>query len=79
MKASLPKPVAEKYELVNWKGGAKQYFGSFGTVDLEKLTVQRADRLVAMGFTKLRLIEKPKSVETRWKKKEDADALESTE
>lgn len=50
----LPKEVSEKFELVNWKGGPVQLFGRFGKVDITKLTVKRAEALVANGFSKLK-------------------------
>lgn len=53
--AALNKTVAEKYEVVNWKGGHVQDFGKFGVVDLSKLTIPDADALVKIGFQKLRL------------------------
>lgn len=51
---NLPKEVAEHYELVGWKGGPVQVFGRFGVVDLNNLTLRRAQKLVKMGFTKLK-------------------------
>ena len=50
----LPKDVAARFKTKNWTGGSKQYFGSkFGTVNLEKLTLSQAQRLVDSGFKKL--------------------------
>jgi len=50
----LPPDVAEKFELVNWTGGARQVFGHFGTIDLRTLTVGHATELVQRGFSKLK-------------------------
>lgn len=50
---NLPSEVAAKYKLVNWVGGHRQNFGSFGDVDLSKLTLERADRLYLRKFPKL--------------------------
>ena len=49
----LQKEVAAVYKVKDWKGGHRQDFGSFGTVDLKKLTLKRAANLVAAGFPKL--------------------------
>ena len=49
----LSKEVAEQFEIVDWWGGHKQFFGKFGTVDLSTLTIQQAERLVGMGFSKI--------------------------
>lgn len=57
----LPSEVAELYELVNWKGGRRQVFGRFGLVDLDKLTVAKANNLAAKGFKKLRLKQAPEA------------------
>lgn len=62
-KAKLSPEVAEKFELVNWKGGSRQNFGRFGVVDLETLTVKHAARLVALGFKKLKAKPAPKPAE----------------
>lgn len=52
----LPKEVADKYELVDWTGGHRQFFGSrYGTVDLKEMTLSQADRLYRRGFPKLKL------------------------
>lgn len=52
----LPKEVSDKYELVDWKGGHQQFFGSkFGTVNIKTMTLAQADRLYKRGFHKLRL------------------------
>ena len=50
----LPEATAREYELNQWTGGHRQDFGRFGTIDLTKLTPQRAAALVAKGFKKLR-------------------------
>lgn len=50
----LSKEVAEEFEVINWTGGHKQYFGSkYRTVNLKKLTLTQARSLVNRGFTKL--------------------------
>ncbi|MEL6968630.1 MAG: hypothetical protein AAFO02_00565 [Bacteroidota bacterium] len=49
----LPAAVAEHYEVVNWQGGHTQVFGKFGTVDLQQMTLTRAQRLVNTKFSKL--------------------------
>ena len=49
----LPESTAQEYKLVNWVGGHTQDFGKHGTIDLRKLTPQRAAVLVAKGFKKL--------------------------
>jgi hypothetical protein len=51
---NLPEEVAKDFELVNWTGSSRQYFGKHGVVDLQKLTPARAARLVQQGFTKLK-------------------------
>lgn len=57
--AKLPAEVAAKYDLVDYgNGGPKQVWGKHGTVDLETLTLKRADRLYAEGWPKLKLKEK---------------------
>lgn len=57
--AALSREVAEKYETVNWNGGHRQDFGTFGVVDLSTMTIQQADALVKKGFKKLRLKNTP--------------------
>lgn len=50
----LPKEVAAKFEVINWKGGSRQVFGKrFGLIDLTTLTEQKATALVNAGFYKL--------------------------
>lgn len=50
----LPKDVSKKYRLINWKGGHRQWFGHrFGWVDVKNMTIQHADRLFQLGFSKL--------------------------
>ena len=51
----LPAEVAEKFELVDWEGSSIQIFGKFGRIDLEKMTVKKAEQLVKRGFKKLKL------------------------
>lgn len=48
--------VAKRIRTVNWKGGHRQVFGRFGTIDLTTLRVGRARRLIQQGFKKLREI-----------------------
>lgn len=56
MMSRLPKDVSKKYKLVNWKGGHRQWFGHrFGWVDIKRMTLQHADRLHSLGFSKLEL------------------------
>ncbi|MEM9929880.1 MAG: hypothetical protein AAF840_08690, partial [Bacteroidota bacterium] len=39
------------YKLVNWPGGSRMSFGPpFGIVDLDDLSVAKAERLVSMNF-----------------------------
>ena len=53
--AKLNNTVASQFELVNWTGGKRQIFGKkFGVVDLEKMTIPQAEKLVQMGFKKLK-------------------------
>lgn len=52
---TLPAEVAAKYELVGWVGGHRQVFGTFGVIDLSKLTLRKADSLYTRGFSKLKL------------------------
>ena len=57
-KSKLPAEVAEKYDLVDWpsKTSFRIFFGhKFGYVDLNTITLARADRLYRLGFLKLRL------------------------
>lgn len=54
----LPPEVAEKYQLVNYRGSARQFYGSkLGYIDVSTLTLQAAERLVSLGFRYLK--EKP--------------------
>jgi hypothetical protein len=63
--AKLPAEVAAKYDLVDYgNGGSKQVWGKHGTVDLETLTLKKADRLYAEGWTKLKLKEAKKEPAT---------------
>ena len=57
----LPVEVAEHYDLVGWKGGPIQVFGKFGVVNINTLTLRKAEKLVAKGFTKLA----PKEIPTQ--------------
>ena len=50
----LRQEVAERFEIVDWWGGNRQNFGKFGIVDLSTMTVAQAQRLVNMGFTKIK-------------------------
>ena len=50
----LPNAVAAEFELHQWQGSHKQYFGRFGTIDLNKITLDQAERLVSMGFNRIR-------------------------
>lgn len=58
-KNQLPAEVAAKYELVDWVGGHRQIFGKHGVVDLQTITLARADKLFRDGFKKLKLKSKP--------------------
>lgn len=49
----LPAIVAAEYEVVNWQGGHRQRFGTFGVVDLKLMTLEKAEHLVRYGFSKL--------------------------
>lgn len=50
----LPAEVAAKYDLVNWVGGHTQDFGAvWGTVNVNTLTLRKAENLVKKGFPKL--------------------------
>jgi len=52
---SLPADVAEQYELVGWKGSAKQFFGAkFRYVDVSIISLDKAAWLVANGFRQLK-------------------------
>ncbi|MCB0597754.1 MAG: hypothetical protein KDD28_26990 [Phaeodactylibacter sp.] len=66
-KVKLPTEVAEKYELVDWVGGNRQTFGRHGLIDIDKMTLRRADALVRAGFPKLRI----KPVSSTYAKKEE--------
>jgi hypothetical protein len=50
----LPEEVAKNYELVNWVGGPRQHFGRYGDIDLDKMTEAQAQRLVQMGFPRIK-------------------------
>jgi hypothetical protein len=49
----LPADLKGLYQVKNWAGGYRQHFGKFGIVDLKAMTIQRAETLIARGFTKL--------------------------
>lgn len=51
---SLPTDTAKRFELVGWTGGHTQVFGRFGKVSVSTLTPEQAERLVRMGFPKIR-------------------------
>jgi hypothetical protein len=51
----LQPEVADKYNLVGTKVGKFHFNDGFGVIDLEKLSVEKADVLVARGFTHLQL------------------------
>lgn len=74
--AQLPKDLQDKYVLKNWPGrGTRQIFGpKFRVVDLEKITDDKAERLIQMGFPYLQRVTKKKtgvSKEETPTKKED--------
>lgn len=46
--------IANEFELVDWVGGYTQLFGKFGKVNITTLTKRQAERLIKMGFPKLR-------------------------
>lgn len=52
----LPEALKGKVKVINWTGGHTQVFGRYGTVNLTKLSLQRATSLVRGGFSKLELI-----------------------
>lgn len=57
----LPAEVAEKYQLKNWTTGPLANVGKFGTVNINKLSLVQAERLVARGFPYL--VARPKKEE----------------
>ena len=58
----LPKEVAEKYELVNYgPGSARQRWGKYGVIDIDQLTLEKADRLYKSKWPKLALKEQGKT------------------
>ena len=65
---TLPAAVAQKYTLVNWVGGSKQHFGKYGTIDVTKLTMRRADKLFSMGWSKIALATPAETTTTSSKK-----------
>lgn len=69
----LPTEVGKKYELINWHGSHCQIFGTHGLVDLTKITLQQADRLVKNNFSKLAL----KTAKASKQKAETAKASEA--
>jgi len=57
---ALPSEVAQKYQLTSpWFGSPEQYFPRFGTINVTELTIEKADRLFAKGWKRLKL--KPQS------------------
>lgn len=50
----LPAEVAQHYELVNYKGSSKQFWGKYGTIDISQLTLKKADALHQRGWPKLK-------------------------
>lgn len=60
---TLPSEVAAEFELINWVGGHRQDFGRFGIVDLERITLAQANRLVNQGFSKLQRKVKPEKAQ----------------
>ena len=50
----LPAEVAKHYELVNYKGSPKQFWGKLGRIDVSTLTLKQADNLYRRGWTKLK-------------------------
>lgn len=53
----LPAEVAKHYQLVNYKGSTKQFWGKFGSIDISRLTLQQANALYQRGWTKLKKID----------------------
>jgi hypothetical protein len=53
VKVELSEDVAKKYELVNWVGSHKQYFGKHGIIDVNIMTVAQADALVKAEWPRL--------------------------
>lgn len=52
----LPAEVAQKYELVNYGTGShRQRWGKYGIIDVNELTLEKADRLHKAGWPKLKL------------------------
>jgi hypothetical protein len=65
---SLPAEVAAKYKLVNYTGGHTQFWGKYGKINVNELTLQHADRLFSQGWPKLTLKEKSSKEATTAKK-----------
>lgn len=51
---ALSKEVSDQFEIIDWAGSHRQFFGRFGTIDLSTLTVTQAERLVRLKFSKIR-------------------------
>lgn len=67
---SLPAEVAEKYSLVDYRGGHTQSWGRFGNINITEMTLQQADRLYQQGWSKLKLKEKSSKEASTEKKTE---------
>ncbi len=52
--SALSKDVAEKFEVIDWVGSHRQFFGTFGIIDLSTMTLQQAERLAKLNFPKIR-------------------------
>lgn len=57
----FPKELQSEYELVNWVGSHRQYFGRFGIIDLTQLKKDKVERLIAKGFKRIKHKEAAKS------------------
>lgn len=51
---ALSKEVADQFDIIDWTGSHRQFFGRFGKIDLSTLTVAQAERLVKLRFSKIR-------------------------
>lgn len=52
--ALLPKTTRDAFQVVDIpKGSKRMNFGAYGTIDFSQITVKRAEKLIATGFTKL--------------------------
>jgi len=55
----LPDEVAKEYELLDWTGSPKQFFGNkLGYININNLTLKQAKRLVQANFRYLKKKEK---------------------